>query len=308
MNIEKRLNDMKPKDTPLLVLGYIILGMCLLIPLTATATDNEVQLDQKGDDVIIGIGQEGFNNSIDITLGLTHNDDNILKIHQDGNTNDVFFKTDGDNNEISILQAGQNNEIGWTNSWGSISAGDLDGDSNKLFFQQNCTIGASCGKSDIGFHIKGNSNTVRYGQGVWFGACHNISCTTFYNDGDEGGNHTATIDIHGNNNTLAGFQRNGSLDTYDGHTANLYLYADDNTLYVNQQTDGAKTLNYSSYVDGTVGWITQQLDGAHSATIVLNGTQPSNLTLMQSSNSAKSYSLTQTCHTVGGCSVSVTQN
>lgn len=33
MNIDKKLNDMKPKDTPLLVLGYVILGICLLIPL-----------------------------------------------------------------------------------------------------------------------------------------------------------------------------------------------------------------------------------------------------------------------------------
>lgn len=35
--IDKKLNEMKPKDTPLLVLGYILLGMLLLLPSTATA-------------------------------------------------------------------------------------------------------------------------------------------------------------------------------------------------------------------------------------------------------------------------------
>ena len=29
MNIDEKLKNMKPKDTPLLVLGYIILGMFL---------------------------------------------------------------------------------------------------------------------------------------------------------------------------------------------------------------------------------------------------------------------------------------
>jgi len=33
MSIDKRLNEMEPKDTPLLVLGYILLGMFLLIPM-----------------------------------------------------------------------------------------------------------------------------------------------------------------------------------------------------------------------------------------------------------------------------------
>jgi len=313
MNIEKKLNDMKPKDTPLLVLGYILLGMMLLLPATAKA-DNEVVLDQEGDNVVVDIMQAGAINKIDIVLGLNNNTNNTLKIgqgHSEGaESNNVFFSVDGTHNTMQIEQHGSNNEVGWTNAWGTGIGfgGDLDGNSNQIYFHQNCTRGASCGKSDIGFHIKGNSNTVRYGQGVWFGSGGSISSTTFYDDGDEGGNHTATLDIHGNNNTLVGMQRNGSLDTYDGHTANLYLYADDNTLYVNQQTDGAKTLNYSSYVDGTVGSITQHSNGAHTATIVLNGTQPSNLTLLQSSNSAKSYSLTQTCHTVGGCSISVTQD
>ena len=288
MNIDEKLNNMKPKDTPLLVIGYIILGMFLLIPLTATATDNEVQLDQKGDNVIIGIGQEGLNNSVNVDLGLTQSDNNILRAHQDG-----------DNNEISILQTGRLNEIGWTNAWGSgINwGGDLDGDSNTLAFQQRCSRGAACGKSDIGFHIKGNSNTVRYGQGVYMASSTD---TAFLYDTDEGGNHTTTLDIHGDNNTLTGYQRNGSINAYSGHTANLYLYGDNQTLHAVQETDGAKTLNYTSNVDGTVGNIRQTDHGAHTATVVLNGTYPTNITLLQNSTTAQSYSITQNCVTAGG--------
>ena len=171
-----------------------------------------------------------------------------------GSINDLKYTQDGDNNDIFLAQAviltrisilanwTTNNEIGWTNAWGSgINwGGDLDGDSNTLAFQQRCSRGAACGKSDIGFHIKGNSNTVKYGQGVYMASSTD---TAFLYDTDEGGNHTTTLDIHGDNNTLTGYQRNGSINAYSGHTATLYLYGDNQTLHAVQEADGAKTLN-----------------------------------------------------------------
>jgi len=92
MNIDKRLNEMEPKDTPLLVLGYIILSMFLLIPLSANADDNEVFLGNiTGDDLILDISQAGTNNLI---TGITdtsvlNGDDNTLYIKQQG-TGHVF--------------------------------------------------------------------------------------------------------------------------------------------------------------------------------------------------------------------------
>ena len=308
MDIDKRLNEMEPKDTPLLVLGYILLGMMLLLPATANADDNEVLLNQEGDNVVINILQEGYDNSIDVDLGLSGFDTaNTFEAKQEGFNNDVFFSIGGNNNDIQLIQEGNNNEIGWTNSWGSGLSwgGDLDGNDNELSLHQNCTRGTSCGKSDIGFHIQGNSNSIRFGQGMWLDGSTD---TTFNNDTDEGGNHTATIDIHGDNNSLAGFQRNGALNNYSGHTATLYLYADDNSLYVQQEYDGSKTLNYTSNVDSSTGHITQKNSGAHTATIVLTGTYQSDVTLMQDSTTAQSYSLSQNCVTVGGCTISVTQD
>src|SRR5210317_2078819 len=101
MNIDKKLNEMRPKDTPLLVLGYIILAMFLLIPATANAQDNEVLLDQTGDNVVINILQEGYDNSIDVDLGLGGFDTtNKFEVEQEGFNNDIFFSVGGNNNNM----------------------------------------------------------------------------------------------------------------------------------------------------------------------------------------------------------------
>ena len=46
---------------------------------------------------------------------------------------------------------------------------------------------------------------------------------------------------------------------------------------------------------------------AHTGTITLTGTTPTTLNLTQQGTVAQSYSLTQNCVTIGGCSVSITQ-
>jgi hypothetical protein len=44
-----------------------------------------------------------------------------------------------------------------------------------------------------------------------------------------------------------------------------------------------------------------------NAIINLQGNYPTDISLTQQGNSNQSYSLTQNCQTVGGCSVTVTQ-
>jgi hypothetical protein len=53
--------------------------------------------------------------------------------------------------------------------------------------------------------------------------------------------------------------------------------------------------------------VEQTGNAAHTGTITLTGSSPTTLNLTQQSNTAQSYSLTQNCVTVGGCSISVTQ-
>ena len=57
MNIDEKLKNMKPSDTPLLVVGYVLLGMMLLLGLPAQAQDNEVYINQSGDNLDLQILQ-----------------------------------------------------------------------------------------------------------------------------------------------------------------------------------------------------------------------------------------------------------
>jgi hypothetical protein len=47
---------------------------------------------------------------------------------------------------------------------------------------------------------------------------------------------------------------------------------------------------------------------SHSATVTISGSYSTDLDLLQTGGTAQSYSLSQNCQTVGGCSISVTQN
>ena len=162
MSIDKRLNEMKPKDTPLLVMGYMLLGMMLLLSIDAKAdTDNQVFIGQTGDNVIIQSIQEGYENKIDLDLGLVSSDssNNIFRALQDGFDNEIKFSLDGQSNELAILQEGNNQYLGFSSYWGEghDQGGDIDGDSNTLKLWQKCSYN-SCNESKIEFHVEGDSN------------------------------------------------------------------------------------------------------------------------------------------------------
>ena len=77
-------------------------------------------------------------------------------------------------------------------------------------------------------------------------------------------------------------------------------------MYVEQRGDGAKTLNLTISNDDNTVSVIQRATG-HTATINLSGSDPTTLSLLQQGTTAQSYSLSQNCITIGGCSVSVTQ-
>ena len=278
MNIDKKLNEMRPKDTPLLVLGYIILGMFLLIPATANAQDNEVLLDQTGDNVVINILQAGYDNKIDFSVG-------------------------GTNNVVDLLQQGNGGYIGYTSAWGSGLAwgGDLDGDYNNLNIVQTCNQGSSCGGDRFEFHIAGNSNDVDFYQGYRVdadGTLHDI-------DDYEYGGHFTQLDIHGDNNKFLVSQRANNSGHEHSNITNIY--GNSNDVYTRQESNQDKTLNltiYNSYNDVDM---VQKGSATHNATVTLSGSYSTTLYMLQQGPTAQSYTLSQTCATVGGCSVSVTQ-
>lgn len=153
------------------------------------------------------------------------------------------------------------------------------------------------------WHLDGQNNIIRWGQGVAWTASMSNSWT---HDGTEGGGHYARLDIHGTDNHLQGHQTNQGSTS--GHTFNSLIFSNDNDIWVRQQGDGAKTINLTTVSNGNDITLRQKGHNAnHSATINLSGSYGTTLTLLQQSTTTQSYSLTQSCSTVGGCSVSVTQ-
>ena len=256
--------------------------MCIrdrLYSLSVLADDNHVHVDQVngGDNFEFTVDQYGYNNLI-------------------------RFSFDHQNNTVNLDQIGNNLYIGYTDDWGSGYSwgGDLDGTNNVLTIKQNTTTGNSPANNYFGFHIQGNNNTVKFGQG-WF---VNDTATTWSIDNDEYGGLYMRLDIHGDYNSYIGTQRND--DSGDTAQAYINLYSDYNDVYT-QQRQGDHYLSLTTYSDYNEAWITQKGEGDHQATITLNGTYGTDLYLMQQSSTQQSYTLSQDCQTVGGCSVSVTQ-
>ena len=221
--------------------------------------------------------------------------------------NGVYITQTGDDLTVNISQDGRNNTI-TKNIW--TVAYDWEGDNNTFDLRQKNTRNNSSDSNYQGFHIDGNNNTVRVGQG--FGDYGNLATAAtqeWDTDNSEGGNNTAMVDIHGDNNILNIGQRNGSLGTFNGHDVTAYIYGDDNTARTVQVHDGAKDLTLTLNGDDHTVYVEQRSTGAHNATISLtNGTNPYSLSLSQNSTTAQSYSMSGTCYTAGGCSVSVTQD
>ena len=220
-----------------------------------------------------------------LQINILHADDNQITITQEGNNFDLIIEQVGSNNIIK----------------GYDYSSYIEGvDMTLQLVQYNDT--STNNVIDI-WHLDGSGNTVRWGQGV---AWTNSTSDTFSNDGDEGGGHYARLDMHGDNNHLQGHQTNEGSTS--GHTFNSLIFSDNNDIWVRQQHDGGKTINLTTYVDGNDITLQQKGHGAqHTATISLDGTEPTTLNLLQQGTTTQSYSLSQTCYTVGGCSVSVTQ-
>ncbi len=232
-------------------------------------------------------------------------DDFTLTINQDGDDNSVNLSIAHDDNTLDINQVGNNNEVSWVSYWGSGKSwgGDLDGTNNDLKFEQYNTTGTDSNK--IGFHIPGNDNEVHACQGATFSSSTDTTCSGTTPNSEYGG-HTINIDIHANDNTLKIGQETGTGNA--DHYAQIYYYGgDNNDTFITQKGNGDKTLNLDIRTDGGEQEIMQKGDGDHTATVNLWGSEHTDLALTQQGNSTQSYSLTQYCQTSGGCTVSVTQ-
>ena len=188
MNIDERLNEMEPKDTPLLVLGYVILGMFLLIPLSAQAQDNEVLLDQQGDNLTLDILQEGYGNKV----GSLNN--GVGNAYLNGATNTVSLQQRGNNNVLGI----------WTSGSDQSLDGYVEGNNNKLFLDNHGNYGQL--KADI----MGDDNYAWLEVGG--SNLHTNNEIQLWQAGDD---HYAYLEVFtGTNNSIDAFQGAGQDNNY----------------------------------------------------------------------------------------------
>ncbi len=54
-------------------------------------------------------------------------------------------------------------------------------------------------------------------------------------------------------------------------------------------------------------YMIQRGSATHNASVTISGSYATTLYMLQQGGTAQSYTLSQTCATIGGCSVSVTQ-
>lgn len=161
-------------------------------------------------------------------------------------------------------------------------------------------------------HANNVFNLTQHGTGNYIG------WVSYWGSGKSWGG-----DVDGSDNTETVLQYDGAtygrhiwgddntVDVYQhgNHTFNLDIHADDTNVELWQEGTGSHYAHSYFYgsADGSDVDLTQKDGANHNAQIRLQGTQPTTLNLLQQGSTNQSYTLTQTCYTVGGCTVNVSQ-
>ena len=167
----------------------------------------------------------------------------------------------------------------------------------------------------INFSFAHASNTFNLTQN---GSGNSISWVSYWGSGKSWGG-----DVDGVNNNETAIQYDGAtygrhiwgddntVDVYQhgSHTFNLDIHADDTIVDLWQEGTGSHYAHSYFYgtADGSDVDLTQKGTANHNAQITLTGTEPTTLNLLQQGGTNQSYSITNTCYTVGGCTVNVSQ-
>lgn len=212
--------------------------------------------------------------------------------------NEITILQEGNNFELDITQVGYNNVIKqWSTSEG------IDGIDNVIIIKQ-ANDGSSLSDKNV-LEIRrvwGDRNTLKLGQGY-----HVDTSGNFTIDTDEYGDTFAHLNITGDDNTILMTQRTNNNSS--GHEYWLHVEGDDNDIFTVQREGGSQYINLDVYNDGNNIDLIQKSNGDHYMSVILGGTDPTAISVEQAgSTNNNSYSVTNYCYTVGGCSISVTQN
>ena len=264
------------KDTPLLWIGWM-----LLLTYTSLAfADNEITIEQLGNNVTLTIEQAGYNNVIEGIngVGIISGASNTIGIYQGvRGKNYIAMAVDGNSNSIIVAQEKWANETGGFDddtAGGSVGEHyaevDVAGSNNSVTMIQRNNDSSVTGQTGIVRIQGGDNNTVDLLQG---GAA-----------GNNGHSALVTIRPGRDGNTVNVMQSSTSAD----HNLILSVYSDDNNIDVNQSGASANQA-YVLFSADSVG--------------------PTDFTLNQTGGAtygSTSY-VTQYCANAGGCSVTITQ-
>jgi hypothetical protein len=174
------------------------------------------------------------------------------------------------------------------NQLGHNAQVNILGDDNEVNIQQ---IG---GRHFVSVDVQGNVNSVDILQTSTVNARHYLESR-----------------IVGSNNNLTLHQRDSSKTQF------VDVNGNNNTVIANQRGTGAHYLDVKITGDNHIAGIVQDGSGSHRATVHLDGSQPWNFNLNQTSSTSQTYSLPHgmsdgsavsgTCSVIGGCNLTVTQ-
>jgi len=184
---------------------------------------------------------------------------------------------------------------------------------NEIFIDQTgnnfAILGVQYGDNNtITIDGTGDNNGIKLCQGCAFDYPESYTNHDHWTDDWESGGHTMDLTISGSGNGISAQQTNQGNAGNNAHSYELNLSGDYNEVTTIQQHDGAKTIDLTIYNDDNDVLIRQKGNGAnHDATVELDGTYGTDLTLKQFGAITQTYSLTQNCLNPSGCSISVTQ-
>jgi len=184
---------------------------------------------------------------------------------------------------------------------------------NEIFIDQTgnnfAILGVQYGDNNtITIDGTGDNNGIKLCQGCAFDYPESYTNHDHWTDDWESGGHTMDLTISGSGNGISAQQTNQGNAGNNAHSYELNLSGDYNEVTTIQQHDGAKTIDLTIYNDDNDVLIRQKGNGAnHDATVELDGTYGTDLTLKQFGSLTQTYSLTQNCLNPSGCSISVTQ-
>ena len=211
--------------------------------------------------------------------------------------NEITIDQSGDNFDLNISQKGYSNVIKRWRSWDE----GITGANNTLDIRQHKTHGGSSDQNVMEIRqINGTGNTLKLAQGWQIGTNGNFSI-----DNQEYGDTFAHINITGDYNDVMMTQRTNSSSS--GHQYWLHVEGDNNDIYTVQREGGSQYINLDIYNDGNDIDLRQTNNGDHYMSVILRGTEPTDISVYQNGWNNKSYSITNFCYTAGGCNISVTQ-